>query len=272
MKFITKLTAGFVSMGLFVAAFADNTSAPASKPVKFELPKVGGSTAQPAAPAAPAAPVVKFTQGQLMEVYGFMMAMRMNLPDLEFTAADVDSIAKGFKMAIARENPPYDAQALSPQLQEFIGQKQQALLLKIRNANIADGTAFFAKLKDNKAVQVLPSGLGIEVIKAASGPTVKLGQVAKFHYTLSALNGQVMETSVGREPLEGLVQEGAMISGMVEGLQKIPVGAKYKLYVPYQLAYGDQGGQGMPPAASLIFEVEMLEVKDAPKEAPAAAK
>jgi FKBP-type peptidyl-prolyl cis-trans isomerase len=268
MKFTTKLTAGFVSMGLFAAAFADN-AAPANKPVKFELPGAAGAAPQPAAPAAPA---VKFTQSQLLEVYGFMMAVRMNLPDLEFTATDVDSIAKGFKMAIARENPPYDAQALSPQLQEFIGQRQQALLLKIHNANVAEGAAFFAKLKENKAVQILPSGLGLEVIKTASGPTVKPGQLAKFHYTLSALSGQVMETSAGREPLEGLVQEGAMISGMVEGLQKIPVGAKYKLYVPYQLAYGDQGGQGVPPASSLIFEIEMLEVKDAPKEAAPAAK
>ena len=276
MKFISKLTAGFVSMGLFVAAFAENTPAPASKPVKFELPAVGSTTtapATPAAPAAPAAPAVKFTQAQLMEVYGFMLALQMHLPELEFTAADTDSIAKGIKMAIAQENPPYDAQALSPQLQEFIGQRQQALLVKIRNANAAEGTAFFAKLKENKAVQILPSGLGIEVLKAANGQTAKLGQLVKFHYSLSALNGRVMESSAGHEPLEALVQEGSMIPGMVEGLQKIPVGAKYKLYIPTQLAYGDKGAQGMPPAASLIFEVEVLEVKDAPKEAaPAATK
>ena len=271
MKFITKLTAGIVSMGLVASVYA----ADPAKPVKFELPQVGSTAAQPsatatAAPAAPAQPVapvvpaVKYTQAQLMEVYGFMLAMRMNLPDLEFTPADADSMAKGIKMAITREEPPYDAKALSPQLQELIGQKQQALLAKIRNLNAAEGAAFFAKLKENKAVQFLPSGLGIEVIKAATGPTAKLGQVAKFHYTLSAVNGQVMESSAGREPLEGLVQVDAMIPGMVEGLQKIPVGAKYKLYVPSALAYGDQGGQGMPPAASLIFEVEMLEVKDAP--------
>jgi FKBP-type peptidyl-prolyl cis-trans isomerase len=278
MKFITKLTAGFVGMGLFFAAFAQNAPAPASAPIKFELPKVGSGAAQPAAgptlPAAPAAPAVKFTQAQLMEVYGFMMAMRMNLPELEFTTADADSMAKGIKMALTHEEPSYDAKALSPQLQEFIAQKQQVLLLKIHNANVAEGTAYFAKLKENKAVQILPSGLGIEVIKAAAGQTVKVGQLAKFHYTLSALNGQVMETSAGREPLEALVQDGAgMIPGMMEGLQKIPVGAKYKLYIPYQLAYGDQGTQGIPPGASLIFEVEMLDVKDAPKEAaPAATK
>ena len=258
-------------MGLFATAFAD--TAPAQKPVKFELPKVGSSSTQPATPAAtgapiapiaPAAPAVKFTQSQLMEVYGFMLAMRMNLPDLEYTAADVDSIAKGIKMALSREEPPYDAKALSPQLQEFIGQKQQALMAKIRSSNMAEGAAFFAKLKENKAVQFTSSGLGFEVMKSASGAVAKLGQVVKFHYTLSALNGQVMESSAGREPLEMLVKDGEMIPGMIEALQKIPAGAKYKLYVPSQLAYGDQGGQGMPPAASLVFEVEVLDVKDAP--------
>lgn len=271
MKFITKLTAGIVSMGLVASAFAAD-----SKPIKFELPQVG-STAQPATPAAPvatapAAPAVKFTQGQLMEVYGFMLAMRMNLADLEFSASDVDSMAKGIKMALTREEPPYDAKALSPQLQEFLGQKQQTLLTKIRNANNAESAAFFAKLKENKAVQYTASGLGYEVLKAASGPTAKLGQVATFHYQLSALNGQVMESSAGQKPLDGLVQDGAMIPGMVEALQKIPVGGKYRLYVPAKLAYGDEGGQGMPPAASLIFEVEVLEVKDAPKEAAPAGK
>jgi FKBP-type peptidyl-prolyl cis-trans isomerase len=271
MKLITKLTAGIVSMGLVASVFAEP-----AKPIKFELPQVGSApqAAPAAAPvvAAPAAPAVKFTQGQLMEVYGFMLAMRMNLPDLEFSATDVDSMAKGIKMALAHEEPSYDAKALSPQLQEFMGQKQQTLLAKIRNANVAESTAFFAKLKENKAVQYTASGLGYEILKNATGATAKLGQVAKFHYQLSALNGQVMESSAGREPLEGLVQDGAMIPGMVEALQKIPVGAKYKLYVPAKLAYGDEGGQGMPPAASLLFEVEVLDVKDAPKEAAPAGK
>ena len=271
MKLITKLTAGIVSMGLVASVFAEP-----AKPIKFELPQVGSApqAAPAAAPvvAAPAAPAVKFTQGQLMEVYGFMLAMRMNLPDLEFSATDVDSMAKGIKMALAHEEPSYDAKALSPQLQEFMGQKQQTLMTKIRNANVAESTAFFAKLKKNKAVQYTASGLGYEILKNATGATAKLGQVAKFHYQLSALNGQVMESSAGREPLEGLVQEGAMVPGMVEALQKIPVGAKYKLYVPAKLAFGDEGGQGMPPGASLVFEVEVLDVKDAPKEAAPAGK
>ena len=125
----------------------------------------------------------------------------------------------------------------------------------------------------------LPSGLRYEVVKAGTGATPKAGQVAKIHYTGSFINGQVFDSSVQRgEPIDLLVQapskedpRGA-IAGMVEGLQKMNVGGKYKLYIPPHLAYGDDGAQGIAPASTLIFEVELLEAKDAPKEpAPAVA-
>lgn len=271
MKLITKLTAGIVSMGLVASAFA----ADPVKPLKFELPQTTGTTqpaAPAAAPAAPAAPAIKFSQSQLMEVYGLMLALRSNMPDLEFTAADVDAIAKGMKMALAQEKPAYDMQAIGPQFQEMMTQKQQVLLGKIHDQNVADSTTFFAKLKENKAVQILPSGLGIEVLKAATGPTVKPGQLAKFHYQLSTLNGQTLQSTAGQDAPELQVIENQMIPGMFEGLQKVPTGAKYRLYVPYKLAYGEQGNQDIPPAASLVFEVEVLGVRDLPKEAAPAAK
>ena len=62
-----------------------------------------------------------------------------------------------------------------------------------------------------------------------------------------------------------------LIAGMIEGLQKVSVGGKIKLYIPASLAYGDEGNQGIAPASTLIFEVELLGVKDAPKEAAAPA-
>ena len=81
-----------------------------------------------------------------------------------------------------------------------------------------------------------------------------------------------MQSTAGRDPVESIITEGSDMPGMIEGLQKIPVGGKYKLYLPYQIAYGEQGGEGVPPASSLIFEIEVLEVKDAPKEVAPAGK
>ncbi len=276
MKFITTLTASVVGMGLFATAFAE--TAPAKNPIKFELPQVGSSASQPAAAApalvAPAVPAVKYTQAQLMEAYGFLQAAQSHLADLEFTAADVDAMALGMKMALSNETPPFanDGKNVTAQLQEVLGKKKMTLLGKIRDTNIAESAVFFAKLKDNKAVQILPSGLGIEVIKAANGATPKLGQLVKFHFTLTNLGGQVMQSTAGRDPVESIINEGSDMPGMIEGLQKIPVGGKYKLYLPYQIAYGEQGGEGVPPASSLIFEIEVLEVKDAPKEVAPAGK
>jgi len=295
MKFTTPFTAGLFSLGLLVAASAQNSgqSPSAQNPVKFELPQVGSTAPAPSAatPAAPApaaptpAPAPKYTEAQVLEVYGYMIGTRMGLAQLEFTPAQVEAMAKGLAEAATGKQPEYDAQQIGPQVQEFLAKKEQNFMGKLRSQNLAEAAAYFTKLKENKAVQELPSGLRIETVKAGTGATPKPGQLAKIHYTGSFISGQVFDTSLQPrqqgapvEPAELLVQTPSqadprgLIPGMVEGLQNAKVGGKYKFYVPPHLAYGDEGGQGIPPAATLIFEVELLDVKDAPKEtAPAPA-
>lgn len=288
MKLITQVSAGLASLGLLVAASAQNNAqpAPAQNPVKFELPQVGAPAATPpaAAPAAPAtpaapAPAKKFTETEIMETYGWVMGARMGLAELEFTPAQIEAMARGMALAAAGKAPPYDAQQIGPQLEELLAKKNQNFVAKLRSQNLADAAKFFTSLKDKKEIQELPSGLRFENLKAGTGASPKPGQVAKIHYTGTFINGQVFDSSVQRgEPIELLVQtpskedpRGA-IPGMVEGLQKLAVGGKARLYVPPHLAYGDDGSQGIPPAATLVFEVELLEVKDAPKEAAPAAK
>jgi FKBP-type peptidyl-prolyl cis-trans isomerase len=145
-------------------------------------------------------------------------------------------------------------------------------MLKLHAENVAEGTAFFAKLKENKAVIELPSGLRYEVIKAGTGATPKVGQEVSIQYTGSLPNGQVFDSTAERgQPAEMVLEPKQLIAGLLEGLQKVSVGGKIKLYVPASLAYGDEGNQAIPPAATLIFEVELLGVKDAPKEAAAPA-
>lgn len=287
MKLTTKIVAGVFSVGLLVSAVAQNAQAP----VKFELPQVGANAAAPeaapaAGPAAPAvaAPAPKFTEGQLMEVYGYVLAMRMGLSELEFSADNIEAIARGMHMAAEGKAPSVDAQAVGPQLDAFLGSKQQAFMTKLRAANMAATANFLTKLKENKNVIELPSGLRYEVIKPGTGAAPKAGQVVKIHYTGSFINGQVFDSSLQPrqqgapvEPAELLLQQPnekdprGVIAGMFEGLQKLNVGAKAKLYIPPHLAYGDDAGQGIPPGSTLIFEVEVLDAKDAPKEAAAPA-
>ncbi len=281
MKLSQSLCAGLCCLGLLVAASAQQN------PVKFELPQVGsGATAAPAAQTTPApataAPVaaapVKFTEAQLMEVYGWMVGARMNLAELEFTPAQLESMAKGLALAAAGRQPSYDGEQVGPQLQAILAKKQENFLLKVRNQNMADTAAFFTKLKENKAVKELSgSGLRYEVIEEGKGAVAKKGQLVKIHYTGSFINGQIFDTSLQAPegqapvPIEALAADGALIDGMLEALLKMPVGSKWKLYIPPHLAYGDDGAQGIPPAATMIFEVEVFGVQDAPKQ-PADAK
>jgi FKBP-type peptidyl-prolyl cis-trans isomerase len=274
MKFMSQVSAALVSLGLLTAVSAQ-------EPVKFTVPGVSTPAAQPAAPApapaapAPAAPAVKFTEAQLMEAFGYIFVLQSRLAvqvqALEFSPAQRDALLRGITLALNAKELPYDAQQIQTQLQEFMGKKQEAFMTKLRMQNLAESTAFFTKLKENKNVVDLPSGLRYEVLKPATGAVGKPGQVATIHYTGSLLSGQVFDSTIERkEPVELLLQaangtnpNGGM-PGMIEGLLKIGVGGKARLYIPPSLAYGDEGFQGIPPGATLIFEVEVLSVKDAP--------
>jgi FKBP-type peptidyl-prolyl cis-trans isomerase len=265
MKFISKLATGLLSMGLLVAASADDGA------VKFNVPGVSNATPQAAEPAgapatAPAKP--KFTDAQIAEAYGWYTGMRMGLNQLGFTKAEVEAMGRGLVGAATGAQPAFDPKEIGPDLQAFLGKKNEAYMLKLHAENVAEGTAFFAKLKENKNVIELPSGLRYEVIKAGTGATPKVGQEVSIHYTGTLANGQVFDSSVERgQPAEMVLEPKQLIPGMLEGLQKVAVGGKVKLYIPASLGYGDEGNQAIPPAATLIFDVELLGVKDAPKEA-----
>lgn len=279
MKLINTIVAVGASLGLAAAALAQNPAPAASSQgaVKFEVPNVGGTS--PAAPglpsAAPAAP--KFTEAQLMETFGYIHGLRLSLAELEFTQEQVDAMARGMARAARGEAPSAEMRAMEPEIEAMLARKQQAYLTKLRAHNMAETASFLGKLKENKAVQELPDGLRYEVLKAGTGATPKAGQVARINYTGAFVNGQVFSTtSQDNKPVDVFVQvptkedPRGVIPGMFEGLQKTSVGGKIKLYIPPHLAYGDDGAQSIPPAATLIFEVELLDVKDAPKEAPAA--
>lgn len=266
-------------MSLLVAASAEDA-------VKFTVPGVTPAGAQPAAPApapapaaAPAAPKAKYTDAQIVEAYGWYMAAQMGLRQLEFTKAEIEAMARGMIAAVGGGQPTFDPKDIGPELQAYLGKKNEAFMSKLRFQQLAEGQAFFTKLKENKNVVELPSGLRYEVLKPGTGAVAKPGQLVSFHYTGTLVSGQVFDSSVERgQPIElpllsaSAQSPNGVIAGVFEGLQKVAIGGKVKLYIPPSLGYGDEGSQAIPPGATLIFEAEVLGAKDAPKEpaAPAA--
>ena len=288
MKVTSQITAALASLGLLVAASAQD-------PVKFNVPGVsnGAPAKTPAAPApgptpatapaaatpAPAKPAAKFTDAQIAEAYGWIAGQQLGLRQLEFSKAEIEAMARGMIAMAAGGQPTFDPQAMEPELQAYMAKKseafetkRQAFLTQLRMKNLSDSAAFFTKLKENKNVVDLPSGLRYEILKPATGALPKPGQLVTINYTGTFVNGEVFDSSIERkEPLDLLLvaataeNPSGTIAGMYEGLLKVGVGGKAKLYIPPSLAYGDNGNQGIPPGATLIFEVEVLGVKDAPK-------
>jgi FKBP-type peptidyl-prolyl cis-trans isomerase len=123
---------------------------------------------------------------------------------------------------------------------------------------------FLAKNGKRKGVVTTASGLQYEVLKKVKdkkAPRPAATDTVKVHYEGKLLDGTVFDSSYERgEPIEFPLT--GVIKGWTEGLQLMPVGSKYRFYIPYSLAYGERGmGESIPPYSTLIFIVELLEVK-----------
>lgn len=126
---------------------------------------------------------------------------------------------------------------------------------------ISAGTEFLAENAKREGVITLASGLQYEIIKEGNGDKPTINDVVTTHYHGSLINGEVFDSSVERGQAISFPVNG-VIKGWTEALQLMSVGSKWKLYIPYNLAYGEQGaGQAIAPYSTLIFDVELLEIK-----------
>jgi FKBP-type peptidyl-prolyl cis-trans isomerase FklB len=174
--------------------------------------------------------------------------------------AGLISVLKNKQLAVSK----MDANAL---VQKEIEKAQEAEQvrqeedLKVQYADsIAAGNAFMAENAKREGVVALPSGLQYEVLKAGKGTIPTETDRVKVHYHGTLINGTVFDSSVNRgEPASfGVTQ---VIAGWTEALKLMPVGSKWKLYIPYDLAYGAQDRGTIKPFSNLIFEVELLEIE-----------
>jgi FKBP-type peptidyl-prolyl cis-trans isomerase FklB len=174
-----------------------------------------------------------------------------------------EAFLSGLKDALAG-NPKLTQQeleVLKTSFQRKANEMQQKKMMEKYQVNKQEGELFLAENKSKEGVVTLPSGLQYKVLRPGSGAKPTAASTVKVHYEGRLLDGKVFDSSYQRnEPIEFPLS--GVIPGWTEGVQQMPVGSKYTLYIPWNLAYGERGAPPtIPPFSTLIFDVELLEIK-----------
>jgi len=179
---------------------------------------------------------------------------------------DAASLARGIRDAVSGAKPlltPEEAQVALKALETEVRAKLQAKMEAVGAANKQQGPAFLAANKSKPGVVVLPSGLQYKILKAGTGPKPAAGDKVTCNYAGTLIDGKEFDSSYKRgEPVTFPL--GDVIKGWSEALQLMPVGSKWQLFIPSELAYADHAqGPDIGPNATLIFELELISI--APK-------
>ena len=178
---------------------------------------------------------------------------------------DPDILTKGIKDAISGGKPLLTEQEIQENMVTFQKEmmaKQEELAKKLGENNKKEGEAFLAENKKKDGVKTLPSGLQYKVTKAGTGKKPKLTDTVTTQYRGTLIDGTEFDSSYRRgQPVSFPVT--GVIPGWTEALQLMEEGAKWQLFIPPNLAYGERGaGRDIGPNATLIFEIELISIQE----------
>ena len=174
----------------------------------------------------------------------------------QFSDAEMAVVMQGFADALKGGETIVPLQEFGPKINPMLQERMKG----VQAQAAAEGTAFREKAAREEGAVQTASGLIFKELRAGTGVSPKATDRVKVHYHGSLIDGTVFDSSVDRgEPITFALDQ--VVKGWTEGLQMMKVGGKAKLTIPPELAYGPGGREGIPPNATLIFEVELLGIE-----------
>jgi FKBP-type peptidyl-prolyl cis-trans isomerase FklB len=201
---------------------------------------------------------IELSSNEAKASYGIGLQMGQQLAQV-FNGVSLEAALAGIQDGFAHTAPRIPGNEINAAFQ-IIQTRVQAEQAQQAQQFAGAGEAFLAENARRENVVVLDSGLQYEVIEEGTGDTPDRSSVVRTHYRGTLIDGQQFDSSYDRgEPAEFPVS--GVIAGWTEALQKMKVGAKWKLYIPYQLAYGERGAGGaIGPYQALVFDIELLDI------------
>lgn len=201
----------------------------------------------------------KFSTVESQASYGIGLQMGEQLRANPFAGLDIEAVQIGLADAFNGQEAQVDNDTLGKAFNE-IHKIMQAAKSEQFKAVIAQGEEYLAANAKRDEVTVTESGLQYEILTAGTGDLPSAASTVRTHYHGTLLDGSVFDSSYNRgEPAEFPVN--GVIKGWTEALQMMPVGSKWRLHVPADLAYGEQGAGGaIGPHSTLVFDVELLDI------------
>lgn len=230
----------FLTLLTSVSLLQAQTTKPAAKPVA----------------AKPAPPVLKTTLDSISYILGESAGYNLNQQGFGTIKLNMALYNRGLTDITGKKQPLLDDGTANATINAYYMKLQQE---KSKSA-IQEGEQFLAKNKLRPEVKTTASGLQYEILRQGTGEKLTALDTFVCHYRGTLINGTEFDASYNRgQPLT--MPANQVIQGWTEGLQLMPVGSKYKFYIPYQLGYGTMGQGTIPGGAVLIFEVELLDFK-----------
>jgi FKBP-type peptidyl-prolyl cis-trans isomerase FklB len=264
-----------------LAIFAAGVLMPANLPAQQSPAATTQNGSQPATPSKPQTSTTKktttthaktatpLTLKTEKEKFSYALGMKMG-SNFKKQEVEVDPaiLERGLKDALAGGKTlltEQEAQSSLMEVQNEIRQKQQAKMQEEGSANKKAGEDFLAANKGKEGVVTLPSGLEYKILKEGTGPKPAASDTVECNYRGTLIDGKEFDSSAKHGgpatfPVSGVIK------GWTEALQLMPVGSKWQLFIPPDMAYGDRGaGPEIGPDATLIFDVELVSIKEKPK-------